>query len=100
MGKTLIASKPILEQDLYNAFYNAYMTQYNNDPSMNGCDREAKSAIKKSADKFSSSLSKDMAQAIYDFVMEISIQVNVSGSIISPSGPCTGIIPPTNFIVS
>ena len=100
MGKTLAASKPILEQDLYNAFYDAYMTQYNADPSMNSCNSDAKSAIEKSADKFSKSLSKDMAQAIYDFVMEISIQANASGVVIAPSGPCTGVIPPTNFTVS
>ena len=100
MGKTLAASKPILEQDLYNAFYDAYMTQYHADPSLNSCNNDAKSAIEKSADKFSKSLSKDMAQAIYDFVMEIGIQANASGVVIAPSGPCTGVIPPTNFTVS
>ena len=100
MGKTLAASKPILEQDLYNAFYDAYMTQYQPDPSMNSCDSEAKANIEKYADIFSKSLSKDMAQAIYDFVKEISIQANASGVVIAPSGPCTGVIPPTNFTVS
>lgn len=100
MAKTLAASKPILEQDLYNAFYDAYMTQYQPDPSMNSCNLEAKSNIEKYADRFSKSLSKDMAQAIYDFVKEISIQANASGVVISPSGPCTGVIPPTNFTVS
>ena len=100
MAKTLAASKPILEQDLYKAFYDAKMTLYNADPSMNSCNNEAHDAIKKAADKFAKTLSKDMAQAIYDFVMEISIQATVTGTVIAPSGPCTGVIPITSFTVS
>ena len=99
MGMTLSAAKPLLQQDLYNAFYDAYMTQYNEDPEIGSCNSEAKSELDKAAKKFASSLSSDMAQAIYDFVKEMSIQATVTGTIISPSGPCTGSMPPTSFTI-
>lgn len=101
MSMTLQGAKPLLEQKLYKAFYDAYMTQCdaNSLESASKYDGETKSAFQKKADQFSKSLSKDMADAIYNFVKEIGIQANVSGVVIAPSGPCTGMIPMTNFTI-
>ena len=95
----LVSAKPNLEQKLNKVLYDAYMTQYNEDPEIGSCNSEAKSELDKAAKKFASSLSGDMAQAIYDFVKEMSIQATVTGTIISPSGPCTGSMPPTSFTI-
>lgn len=102
MAKTLIASKPILEQDLYKAFFDAYMTQFqgNTVPEASKYDGEMQKAMQEKADKFSKTLSKEMADAIYNFVKEISIQATVTGTIIAPSGPCTGALPPTSFTIT
>lgn len=101
MALTLEGAKPILQQDLYNAFYNAYMTQYasNNLKDIAKFDNDMKEAMEKKAKDFSEQLSKDMAEAIYKFVKEIGIQATVTGTIIAPSGPCTGSIPSTNFTI-
>ena len=32
MGMTLLAAQPILQMNLYKAFYDAYMSQYSTDP--------------------------------------------------------------------
>ena len=101
-GMTLVGAKPILEQELYQAFYDAYMTQHDpNEVSEAGkYDSDKESAMQDMADAFSKSLSKDMAQAIYNFVMEIGIQVTDVSTVIAPSGPCSGAIPMNNFVVS
>lgn len=95
----LKTAKPILQQDLYNAFYDAYMEQYksNSVTELSSMDAEINIAFQNQAKKFSKVLSEEMAQAIYDFVMEINIQATISGEIVSPSGPCSGTIPPSNF---
>ena len=102
MGITLSAAKTKLEMDLKQAFFDAYMTQYepNNIPQAAKYDNDTKIAMQKKADDFSISLSKDLATAIYDFVKEIGITVTLSGTVISPSGPCTGTIPITSFTIS
>ena len=99
MGMTLSAAQPILQINLYKAFYDAYMSQYSTDPEAGNCNLEAKKSFEKAASKFSQQLSQDMAQAIYDFVKEMSIQAVVTGTIVAPSGPCTGSIPPSNFTI-
>lgn len=101
MAKTLIGSKPVLQADLFKAFYDAYMTQFapSLDSDGGAADGEANSKMKQKATNFSQKLSVSMADAIYKFVKEISIQATVTG-VVAPSGPCSGMIPPTNFKVS
>lgn len=102
MAKTLQGAKPQLEKDLYNAFYNAYMTQYNSNSAdgVSDFDSTIKGSMEAQAQKFSDALSKGMATAIYDFVKEIGIDATVSGTVIAPSGPCAGTIPQTSFVIS
>ena len=99
MGMTLAGAKPKLEQDLYKAFNDAYLSQFQSNPDAGKYSGEAQNSVKESADKFAKELSKTMAQAIYDFVKEIGIQATLSGTVISPSGPCTGALPPTSFTI-
>ena len=101
MAITLKAAKIILQQDLFNAFKDAYMTQYegNKVPEASKYNSEMKLAMEQKAIKFANSLSSDMATAIYNFVKEIGIQVTVPPSVIAPSGPCSGVIPMTSFTV-
>lgn len=101
MAKTLIESKPILQADLFKAFYDAYMTQFASslDPDGSSIDGKANSKMQQKATNFSQKLSVSMADAIYKFVKEISIQATVTG-VESPSGLCTGTIPPVNFKIS
>ena len=105
----LSTAKMSLQSDLKDAFekaaYDAYMEQYQkNAVSEAGNDSDIKKGMEELADKFAkkfaSSVSKDMATAIHDFVKEIAIQVNtIPPSVMSLSGPCTGMIPMTSFSV-
>lgn len=102
----LSTAKIPLEMKLQQILYDAYISQYNTDPSMNSCDREAKIAMEKAAIKFSQKAAGPTATAIYNFVKEIGIIVSVPPSVIAPplppalpGGPCTGVIPPTNITV-
>lgn len=97
---TLAGAKPILEQNLYKAFYDAYMTQYEANGEAQSHSSTMQSNITSAADKFAKELSKQMATAIHDFVKEIGITATVSGTVIAPSGPCTGSLPPTSFTIS
>lgn len=101
MAITLNAAKIILQQDLFKAFKDAYMTQYesNKVSSASKYDHDVKQALNKKAIEFANSLSVDMADAIYNFVKEIGIQVTIPPSVIAPSGPCSGIIPMTSFTI-
>lgn len=100
MGITLSAAKPKLEKDLYKAFYDAYTSQFSSNSEAGKHSGDAQKVIEDGADKFADKLSKSMAQAIYDFVKEIGIQATLSGTVISPSGPCTGALPPTSFTIT
>lgn len=102
MQMTLAGAKPKLEMDLNKAFYDAYMTQYeDNKVSEAGkYNGDIRSALDKKAHDFADSMAKDMAEAIYSFVKEIGIMATVSGTVIAPSGPCTGVIPMNGFTVS
>ena len=102
----LSTAKIPLEMKLQQILYDAYMSQYNMDPSMNSCDGEAKSAMEKAATKFSQKAAGPTATAIYNFVKEIGIIVSVPPSVIAPplppalpGGPCTGAIPMTNITI-
>lgn len=115
----LSTAKISLQSDLKDAFekaaHDAYMEQYQkNGVSSAGSkkdeetgksyDDQAKEKMEEMAEKFAkkfaSTVSKDMATAIHDFVKEIAIQVNtIPPSVMSLSGPCTGMIPMTSFSV-
>lgn len=97
---TLAAAKPILEQKLFKAFYDAYMSQFESNGEAGKHVGTMQSNITQAANDFSKELSKQMAQAIYDFVKEIGITATVSGTVIAPSGPCTGSLPPTSFTIT
>lgn len=94
----LITAKNKLQEDLYNAFYNAYMSNFvpNVVTEEKSYDLNIKNAMEKKAKTYATGLSKDVANAIYNFVKEISIQASVKG-VISPMGPCTGMLIPADF---
>ena len=102
MPKTLAGAKIILQMDLFNAFKDAYMTQFESNvvTAASKYDSGRKSSLEKKAIDFADSLSKSMAEAIYAFVKEIGIQASMTGTVIAPSGPCTGNIPMPNFTVT
>lgn len=102
-GKTLAASKPKLEQDLkkllYDAFYEAEMSMFNDASSADSrIIASAKQSMTKAsqdkANKFADKAYKPLAQAIYDFVMEIGINLVPAGTLIAPQAP-TGALPIT-----
>lgn len=102
----LSTAKPILQMNLQKILYDAYMTQYQPDPSMNSCNTEAQISMEQAAIKFAQKASGPTADAIYNFVKEIGITIMVPPSIISPplppalpGGPCSGSIPPTNITI-
>jgi hypothetical protein len=102
----LSTAKIPLEMKLQQILYDAYMSQYNADPSLNSCDGEAKKAIEKAALKFSQKAAGPTATAIYNFVKEIGIMVSIPPSVVAPplpptlpGGPCTGVIPLTNITI-
>jgi hypothetical protein len=93
----LSTAKITLEQDIAKAFYDAYKSQLN-EPNEGGVSLiEDSSGIDKSLKDQADKIGKGMAQAIHDYVTQMSISVTLSGTVISPSGPCTGAIPPTSF---
>lgn len=115
--------KPILEQKLKQmlhdaakkagevASYDAYMTQLGSDPDAGKYNNEMKTSMEKAAEKFSKKfaeefakefskdLPKDMAAAIYDFVKGIGIMATIMPTVISPMGPCSGAMAPTDFTI-
>jgi hypothetical protein len=99
MALTLAGALPKLQSDLYKAFYDAYKTQFTINSQAGAQVGIVSSGIDKAANQFAMKLSQDMSKAIYDFVKEIGIQANASGVVVSPSGPCTGIIPIPNFTI-
>lgn len=93
----LSTAKITLEQDIAKVFYDAYRSQLT-EPSEGGISLiEDTSGIDKSLKDQADKIGKGMAQAIHDYVTQMSISVTLSGTVISPSGPCTGAIPPTSF---
>lgn len=102
MPLTLAGAKTILQMDLFNAFKDAYMTQFESNvvTAASKYDSGRKSSLEKKAIEFADSLSKDMAEAIYAFVKEIGIQATISGTVVAPSGPCMGSIQIPDFTVT
>jgi len=107
MSKSLIASKPILKQTLENILLKAAYEAQNTMIHDGDCPQALKTKLEadmkegamKWAKKFSEEAGGPMADAIYDFVKEISIVATVKGTLIAPppSGPVTGVINPTDF---
>ncbi|MDE7346045.1 MAG: hypothetical protein K2N48_04790 [Muribaculaceae bacterium] len=101
-GKTLAASKPKLEQDLKqlleNAFYESEMTAFSagkGDPRISAAVKKTMDAgARKKAQKFAEKAYKPLAQAIYDFVIEIGINLVPKGTLIAPQAPA-GALPIT-----
>ena len=110
MGQTLGVAKNKLKEDLKNAFYDAaykaYMTQHqpNAISEAQKHDNIGKKQMEKLAidfaEELSNSLAKDMSEALYNFVKEIGIQITIPPTVIAPSGPCSGVIPPTSFTIT
>ena len=98
----LTTALPILQQALLIMLKEAYMTQY--DPNMvtaaSKYDSNSESLYQKKAQDFALSAAPKVALAIYAFVKEIGIQASMTGTVIAPSGPCTGNIPMPNFTVT
>ena len=101
MGITLAAAKVKLVADLKKAFSDAYMEQFspNELTAMVKFDPAIYTSMKINVENFSNTLAISMADAIYDFVKSMQITATVTGTVISPSGPCTGSIPPTSFTI-
>lgn len=100
-GLTLGASKPKLEQDirqiLEDAFYEAEMTTKDD-----GGESRITAMVndlldktsRKKAKTFADKAYQPLAQAIYDFVMEIGVTLTPKGTLMAPQAT-TGILPVT-----
>ena len=102
-GKTLAAAKPKLEEDikklLEDSFYEAEMTAFDM-----GCDadpritamvqQEMDKASRKKARKFAEEAYKPLAKAIYEFVLEIGIDLIPTGMLLAPQAS-SGTLPVT-----
>ena len=94
-GKTLAASKPKLEQDLKtlleDSFYESEMTAFSTgkgDPRISAAVKKTMDeGARKKAQKFAEKAYKPLAQAIYDFVMEIGINLVPKGTLLCPQSP-------------
>lgn len=108
----LISAKPQLESDLkqalYDSAYQALLVTFSqsseneaviNDFAKTEIDQSAKDFAK----KFSDLASKPVAEAIYNFVLEIGIMASPKGTLMAPpgttGGPVTGVINMNDFIV-
>ena len=103
----LKTAKPILESQLktilYNAAYEAMISQMEAgeaDPMMKEkYDMNFRTAAMKFAQAFSETACKPMAQAIYNFVMQMGITMTPQGTLMSPHGPVTGAATINDFKV-
>lgn len=105
MAKTLIASKPILEQELKKILYEAFFKQF-----LSISDASISASVMqqghKMANKFAKAASKGAANAIYDFVKSMDITITPTGMMAPPApsgyppgGPATGTIAPSNITI-
>ena len=102
-GLTLQGAKPKLEQDLKklleDASYEADMAMLLEDGSVDSriaakIKSDMDKACRKKAQKFAEKAHKPLAQAIYDFVKEIGINLVPKGTLIAPQAP-SGSLPVT-----
>lgn len=98
----LSTAKAKLKTDLYKCFFEAYTKQYMATQGMGFQDLNAQisAQIAKSGHSFANKISSEMADAIYDFVKEIGINITVPPTVMCGPTPCTGTIPMTNVKVS
>lgn len=112
MGKSLAGAKvsfvsdleKALKEAMEEAMYEAYMTQFSqsddkdasnmNQSIQDGLKESAKKFSKEAADKFSQKASKSIADAIYNYVKEMTISINHMnpGTLVSAAGPVTGLV--------
>lgn len=101
----LETAKPKLQTDIENAIFEAFkeaeMTQCSNDGSILGNAMEAhiQQGASKYAKKAAEIAAPKIAEAIYDFVKEIGITATPT-TLVSPSGPVTGVIKMPDFTIS
>ena len=102
-GKTLAAAKPKLEADikklLEDSFYEAEMTAFNMgtdaDPRIIAMvQQEMDKASRKKAQIFAARACMPLAKAIYEFVLEIGIDLIPTGMLMAPQAP-SGTLPIT-----
>lgn len=105
----LSVAKPILQQQLLSILEAGYMSQFDQNELADArkYDSDIKSRYNINAKKFAQKAAGPVATAIYNFVKEIGIMANVTGTItappappILPGGPCLGSIPLTGFMIS
>lgn len=98
----LSTAKTKLKADLYKCFLEAYVKQYSacTDSGSEAVNSGAEAQIAQSGHKFANKISSGMADAIYDFVKEIGINITVPPTVMCGPTPCTGTIPMTNVKVS
>lgn len=98
----LSTAKAKLKADLYKCFLEAYAKQYMETQGVGYMDLNAQisAQIAKSGHIFANKISSGMADAIYDFVKEIGINITVPPTVMCGPTPCTGTIPMTNVKVS
>lgn len=98
----LSTAKAKLKTDLYKCFLEAYAKQYMETQGVGYADLNAQisAQIAKSGHTFANKISSGMADAIYDFVKEIGINITVPPTVMCGPTPCTGTIPMTNVKVS
>lgn len=105
----LSTAKPKLETDIQksvkDAFKAAYLTQFINSgsgPIDSYMQKQFEEASEEFANTASKLIMKPLAQAIYDFVMEIGITTLPGSTLISsaPGSPVTGLVPPQQHKIS
>lgn len=102
-GKTLIKTLPDFKNQLYNclkdSMYETWMATLesgdNVDPSITATiQKDMDIAAKKYSEVFAARLAPPLSQAIYNFIMEIGINLTPKGSLMAPQAT-TGILPVT-----
>ena len=103
-GKSLAIAKPQFQQDIYNILYdaaeNAYMTQFQSNSIENARDYDIKikermmKISKDFATQFAETAYKPLADIIEAYIKDMHIIINhiPKGTLISPSGPVTGVL--------
>lgn len=89
----------ILTESLYEAQMTSFKASGQESIIDNFCNNAIKEAAMEYAKKASEKASKPLAEAIYDFVMEIGI-IAVPKSLTSPAGPVSGVINMADFKIS
>ena len=99
-------AKPKLQDDiegiLKDAIYEAYMTQYKESDNtiINSFTKNSMStAAKEFSEKASKLIGKPLAEAIYNFVLEIGITAKPN-QLVAPNGPVSGVININEFSIS